>query len=43
MKFACLVNCAGPWSGQVGALAGIGTGEGALSVPIPVEPRSVTS
>ena len=40
MKFAVCVNCAGPWSGAVAAMAGIGTEEtGPLSIPLPVEPR----
>ncbi len=36
---AQFVICAGPESGHVAALAGIGVGEGILSVPLPVEPR----
>ena len=39
MNFAYCVNCAGPWSRDVARLAGIGSGEGALSVDLPVEPR----
>ena len=40
MKFSVSVNCAGPWSGQVSALAGIGKAEsGVMAVPLPVEPR----
>ncbi len=36
---ARFVICAGPESGHVASLAGIGTGSGVLSVPLPVEPR----
>lgn len=38
-KFAMVVNCAGPWAADIAELAGIGTGEGDLAVPLPVEPR----
>lgn len=38
-QFALVINCAGPWAGDVAKLAGIGTGEKILSVPLPVEPR----
>lgn len=34
-----VVNCAGPWAGQIGELAGMGTETGALSIPLPVVPR----
>ncbi len=33
------VICAGPESGHVATLAGIGVNEGVLSIPLPVEPR----
>ena len=39
MRFAVVINCAGPWSGEVGRMAGIGTGDGVMRFPIPVEPR----
>lgn len=39
MKFAIVINCAGAWAGEVAKMAGIGTGEGVLSIPLPVEPR----
>eukprot|EP00914_Ancora_sagittata_P029869 GHVO01059301.1.p1 GENE.GHVO01059301.1~~GHVO01059301.1.p1 ORF type:complete len:473 (-),score=31.08 GHVO01059301.1:161-1468(-) len=42
IKMAKVVNCAGPWSGQVAELAGIGCrsqDSSALIVPLPVEPR----
>lgn len=39
ISFSTLVVAAGAWSGEVGRLAGLGTGEGALATPIPVEPR----
>ncbi|CAI9718188.1 FAD-dependent oxidoreductase domain-containing protein 1 [Octopus vulgaris] len=38
-KFAIVVNCAGPWAGEVAEMAGIGHGKDILSVPLPVEPR----
>ena len=41
LKGAIFVNAAGPWAGEVARMAGIGTGPGALSVPLPVEPRQV--
>ncbi|KAK0404837.1 hypothetical protein QR680_017657 [Steinernema hermaphroditum] len=34
-----VVNAAGPWSGKIAELAGIGKGKGTLSVPIPIVPR----
>ncbi|XP_045117784.1 FAD-dependent oxidoreductase domain-containing protein 1-like [Portunus trituberculatus] len=39
ISFSTLVVAAGGWSGEVGRLAGLGTGEGVLATPIPVEPR----
>ena len=39
MRFRQVVNCAGPWAGEVGKLAGIGIDSGSLKIPIPVEPR----
>ncbi|KAG0730413.1 FAD-dependent oxidoreductase domain-containing protein 1 [Chionoecetes opilio] len=39
ISFSKLVVAAGAWSGEVGRLAGLGTGEGILASPIPVEPR----
>jgi len=39
MKFALVINCAGAWAGEVAKMAGIGTGEGIMSIPLPVEPR----
>ena len=39
MKFALVINCAGAWAGEVAKMAGIGTGEGVMSIPLPVEPR----
>uniref|UniRef100_A0A0K0FYA2 FAD-dependent oxidoreductase domain-containing protein 1 n=1 Tax=Strongyloides venezuelensis TaxID=75913 RepID=A0A0K0FYA2_STRVS len=34
-----IVNAAGPWSGKIAELAGVGKGSGLLSVPIPVKPK----
>ena len=34
-----IVNCAGPWAGEISRMAGFGTGEGLSSVPVPIEPR----
>lgn len=39
MTFAMCANCAGAWSRDVARLAGIGSGDGPLSVDLPVEPR----
>ena len=39
MKFCMVINCAGPWAGEIGRLAGLGIDEDVLKVPIPVEPR----
>lgn len=41
MHFSLVINCAGPWAGEIAEMAGIGTGQGGLSVPLPVEPRLV--
>ncbi|BFZ20112.1 hypothetical protein BsWGS_23150 [Bradybaena similaris] len=38
-KFCMAINCAGPWAADVAELARVGTGEGDLAVPLPVEPR----
>lgn len=39
MTFAYCVIAAGPYSGEVGKLARIGTGKGMQSVELPVEKR----
>uniref|UniRef100_A0A2C9JMM1 FAD-dependent oxidoreductase domain-containing protein 1 n=1 Tax=Biomphalaria glabrata TaxID=6526 RepID=A0A2C9JMM1_BIOGL len=39
IKFAVVVNCAGPWAADVAEMARIGIGENDLQVPLPVEPR----
>lgn len=39
IKFALCVLAAGAYSGEVAKLARIGTGQGLLRVPLPVEPR----
>lgn len=39
MEFSQCVIATGYESGKVARLAGIGTGEGVLSVPVPVEPK----
>uniref|UniRef100_A0A0B6ZAQ8 FAD-dependent oxidoreductase domain-containing protein 1 n=1 Tax=Arion vulgaris TaxID=1028688 RepID=A0A0B6ZAQ8_9EUPU len=39
VKFSLVINCAGPWAAEVAEMANIGTGKGALAVPLPVEPR----
>lgn len=39
IDFCIAIIAAGPFSGQVAEYADIGTGEGILSVPLPVEPR----
>ena len=41
MQFEKVINCAGPWAGEVGKLAGIGIDGGELKIPIPVEPRYI--
>ena len=37
--FVTCVNAAGPWAGEIAKMAGIGEGQGELSIPLPVEPR----
>ncbi|KAI6181893.1 putative fad oxidoreductase [Aphelenchoides besseyi] len=37
-----IINCAGPWAGDVCRLAGIGKGTGVLSVPVPIHRRKRT-
>ena len=39
IKFDTCIVAAGAWSGQLARLLQIGTGEGMLSIPLPVEPR----
>lgn len=39
IQFAIAIIAAGAFSGDVAELADIGTGEGLLSVPLPVVPR----
>lgn len=39
VKFAVCVLAAGDSSGEIGKLAKIGTGEGLLAVPLPIEKR----
>lgn len=39
INFAILVAASGAWTGELGRTAGIGEGQGILSVPIPIEPR----
>ncbi|XP_062576682.1 FAD-dependent oxidoreductase domain-containing protein 1-like [Saccostrea cucullata] len=34
-----VVNCAGPWAAEVAEMAGVGTEQGLLSIPLPVRPR----
>lgn len=41
INFAILVAASGAWTGELGRTAGIGEGQGILSVPIPIEPRCV--
>ncbi|KAI1707943.1 FAD dependent oxidoreductase domain-containing protein [Ditylenchus destructor] len=36
IRFYRLVNAAGPWAGEIAKMAGIGQGEGILSVPLPI-------
>ncbi|KAL3870193.1 hypothetical protein ACJMK2_038274 [Sinanodonta woodiana] len=39
-RMSYVVNCAGPWAGQIAQMAGIGIRkEEGLSIPLPVEPR----
>ncbi|KAI6190960.1 putative fad oxidoreductase [Aphelenchoides bicaudatus] len=37
-----VINCAGPWTGQICEMAGIGKGTGVLSVPVPIKLRKRT-
>ncbi|XP_005109016.1 FAD-dependent oxidoreductase domain-containing protein 1 [Aplysia californica] len=39
VRFAMVVNCAGPWAADVAEIARIGTGDAELQIPLPVEPR----
>lgn len=39
VKFGIVIIAAGPHSARVARMARIGTGEGMLSIPLPVEPR----
>ncbi|CAG5117538.1 unnamed protein product [Candidula unifasciata] len=39
VRFSLVINCAGPWAAEVAEMAKIGTGDGVLSLPLPVEPR----
>jgi FAD-dependent oxidoreductase domain-containing protein 1 len=39
VKFGIVIIAAGPYSAKVARMAGIGTGNGMLSIPLPVEPR----
>ena len=40
IKFAVCVNCAGPSSGEIAAMAGIGKGgSGSMGIALPVQPR----
>lgn len=34
-----IINCAGPWAGEIAKMAGIGSGEKGNTVTLPVEPR----
>jgi len=34
-----IINCAGPWAGQICEMAGIGKGTGILGVPVPIKLR----
>ncbi|KAE9550122.1 hypothetical protein FO519_006659 [Halicephalobus sp. NKZ332] len=34
-----IVNCAGPWAGEIARMAGCGSGQGLSSIPVPIEPR----
>ena len=39
VKFGIVIIAAGPFSAKVARMARIGTGDGMLSMPLPVEPR----
>jgi FAD-dependent oxidoreductase domain-containing protein 1 len=39
IKFGIVIIAAGPYSEKVTRMARIGTGDGMLSIPLPVEPR----
>ncbi|GFG35975.1 hypothetical protein Cfor_03558 [Coptotermes formosanus] len=39
VKFGIVIIAAGPFSAKVAGMARIGTGDGMLSIPLPVEPR----
>ncbi|PNF23904.1 FAD-dependent oxidoreductase domain-containing protein 1 [Cryptotermes secundus] len=39
VKFGIVIIAAGPYSAKVARMARIGTGDGMLSIPLPVEPR----
>jgi FAD-dependent oxidoreductase domain-containing protein 1 len=39
VKFGIVIIAAGPFSGKVARMARIGTGDGMLSISLPVEPR----
>jgi FAD-dependent oxidoreductase domain-containing protein 1 len=39
VKFGIVIIAAGPFSAKVARMARIGTGDGMLSIPLPVEPR----
>jgi FAD-dependent oxidoreductase domain-containing protein 1 len=39
VKFGIVIIAAGPFSAKVARMARIGTGNGMLSIPLPVEPR----
>lgn len=43
ITFATCIIAAGAWSGELAEMLNIGTGEGILSVGLPVEPRLVCS
>ncbi len=42
MRYHAVVNCAGPWAGEVARYSGIGIDDNFLRVPLPIEPRSVS-
>uniref|UniRef100_A0A915EPK4 FAD-dependent oxidoreductase domain-containing protein 1 n=1 Tax=Ditylenchus dipsaci TaxID=166011 RepID=A0A915EPK4_9BILA len=43
VEFFCLINAAGPWSGEIAKMAKIGVGKGLLSVPLPIVCRRRTN